>query len=320
MFETPILLITFNRPNHTRRVFEEIKKQKPKQLFIFQDGARQNNEADIEKYAAVRAIFTEPLDWDCELKTYYSDKNLGCGQGPATGISWFFEHVEQGIIMEDDTIPAMDFFLYAEELLVKYKEIDRIKVIGSMHIAGKKYDDNSYYFSMMNRNLCAWATWKRVWDKFDYYLTMVEKQTLFSALRKYGVTRREADYWCDRLDEIHKDRLNESSWDIQFLMSVWLENGIGICPNVNLSTNIGFDSEATHTVSSDSKAANVSTGVILPLVHPVKIKITRKADLDYHKFYFEPTEYGWSGFKRMPYRINKRIKRKIGIQGSWISK
>ena len=94
MFKTPILLITFNRPDHTRQVFEAIKKQKPAQLFVFQDGAREGNAGDIEKCKAVRAIFDEELDWECELHTNFSTVNLGCGHGPSSAITWFFEHVE----------------------------------------------------------------------------------------------------------------------------------------------------------------------------------------------------------------------------------
>ena len=75
-FNTPILLITFNRPNHTRQVWEAIKKQRPKYMYVFQDGAREGNATDTEKCAAVRAIFDEPLDWECEFKTFYSDNDF----------------------------------------------------------------------------------------------------------------------------------------------------------------------------------------------------------------------------------------------------
>lgn len=320
IFNTPILFITFNRPNHTKRVFDEIKKQRPKYLFIFQDGARNGNDGDSEKCAAVRAIFEESQGWNCELHTYYSDKNLGCGIGPVTGIQWFFDNVDQGIIIEDDAIPAPDFFLYAENLLNRYKENQQIRAIGSMNINGNKQGDFSYYFSMMNRNLCAWATWKRVWSDFDYYMDKIPLFCLKDALRKYGATPKEISYWCDRLDEIHKNRLNESSWDMQFLMSIWLSHGIGICPNVNLSTNIGFDAEGTHTKSSESRAANVSIDSILPLMHPSKILINRRADLNYHKLYFQPMEYGIIGLKRLPFRINKRLKDLLKHQGPWIKK
>ena len=316
-FKTPILLITFNRPDHTRRMFDVIKRQKPKSLFVFQDGAREGNIQDIEKCAAVRSLFKEPFEWECELKTFYSDKNLGCGLGPATGITWFFEQVVQGIIIEDDTIPGSDFFEYAEELLELYSEIDQIKVIGSIHLEEMKYGDGSYHFSMANRNLCAWATWRRAWNNFDYKLTNVSPVDLIRSMKKYNSSRREIEYWTEILDQLQHGNLIETSWDIQFLMSVWLKHGTGIFPNVNLSENIGFDHDATHTTHSNNILANVKAGSILPLSHPQEKHISRKADLNYHKLYFQPYEYGWQGIARLPYRINKRIKKLLGVKGSW---
>ena len=113
MFTTPILLITFNRPDHVRQVLSEIRKQQSVQLFVCQDGAREGNVLDAERVQQVRDVITELVDWPCELHTLYQDKNLGCGPGPAAGITWFFEHVEMGIILEDDAVPHPDFFEYA---------------------------------------------------------------------------------------------------------------------------------------------------------------------------------------------------------------
>ena len=318
MLKTPILIITFNRPNHTRQVWEEIKKQKPKQIFVFQDGARANNASDIEKCAEVRAIFEEKLDWECDLQTFYSETNLGCGRGPASAITWFFENVEEGLIFEDDAVPASDFFSYAEELLERYRNTEKVKVITSINLDTKKYGEASYYFTMMNRNLCAWAMWKRSWDNFDYYLDRVNREDLIKSIKiNYKSNVKIREYWADRLDEIHFDRLNDSSWDMQFLMSIWLKGGLGVAPNVNLSTNIGFDAEATHTISENNPLANLSVGSIMPLSHPVKVKQCKKADINYDKIYFQSNEYGIKGLKRLPFRVNKRIKRLFNIKGSW---
>ena len=56
MSDIPILLITFNRPEHTRRVLESIMAAQPKDLYVFQDGAREGNENDIKKCAEVRQV------------------------------------------------------------------------------------------------------------------------------------------------------------------------------------------------------------------------------------------------------------------------
>jgi len=317
-YETPILLLTFNRPVHTSKVFEAIKKQKPKYLFVFQDAPRSDNDADKDKCSAVQAIFKEPLDWDCKLRTNFASDNLGCGKGPVTGISWFFENVEQGIIIEDDAVPSADFFQFAAELLERYKNNVDIRAIGSMKIDTEIYGNASYYFSMMNRTLCAWATWKRAWLDFDYYMKDVTIKDIKKAFVKYKLTWKEKYYWEGIFLEIQKDRLRDTSWDLQFLFSIWLNQGMGICPNVNLSTNIGFDFEATHTTNSDNPAANLLVENLSHIIHPTKLKINRKSDRKFVKMYYQPYEYGFQGFKRLPFRINVTLKRLLKYEGSWL--
>lgn len=318
MFTTPILLITFNRPDHVRQVLTEIRKQQPAQLYICQDGPRIGNQKDQIGVREVRNVINELIDWPCELHTLYQEKNLGCGPGPAAGISWFFNQVEMGIIFEDDAVPHPDFFEYAATLLEKYKNDDLVRAIGSMKLYNERFGDGSYYFSMMNRTLCAWATWRRAWQYFDYEMKQYTRKDLRKAMRTYGATLREIEYWQERLLEIQKDGLGNSSWDQQFWMSIWLTGGKGICPNSNLSTNIGFDETGTHTTDGNNVGSCRPLEPILPIVEPTDNSIQRKADLLFHKTYYSPWEYGWSGIKRIPYRINKRLKGLLNHQGSWL--
>ena len=293
-------------------------------LYVCQDGARVGNENDRIKCQEVRDVIEE-LTYEYKTKhshftlhKLYQTTNLGCGPGPAAGITWFFEHVEQGIIIEDDAVPHPDFFGYCEELLDLYKYYSDIRAIGSMHLENRTYGDGSYYFSMMNRTFCAWATWKRAWADFDMYHRNVSCKQLNQCLKDYGCDLRMREYWCERLKEVQKDAYHNSSWDQQFWISIWLHRGKGIMPNVNLSSNIGFDEQGTHTTNSSSIAAYRATYSILPLKHPSDMHIQHTADMRFQRIYFNPWDYGWSGFKRLPYRVNKRIKRLIGHEGSWI--
>ena len=317
----PVLLVSFNRPNHVKRVLKAIMVAQPKELYVFQDGVRENNKGDVQKCAEVRKVVEELTKGKhIVLHTFYSKHNLGCGPGPAAAIDWFFENEEMGIIIEDDAVPHPDFFPYCEELLLKYKQDDDVRAIGSMHIEPKAYGNGSYYFSMMNRTLCAWATWRRAWQDFDLYHRSVTRSQLNRSLKKYGCGIRMREYWCERLADVQRDAYHNSSWDQQFWMSIWLHHGKGIMPNVNLCTNIGFGTEATHTFNGHSIAANNPSSPIMPLKHPADKRINRWADWHFQKEYFQPWEYGWSGMKRLPYRMNKRIKRLLGHQGSWLKK
>ncbi len=316
-----ILLVTFNRPNHARQVLEAILAAKPKDLYVFQDGARKGNVGDLAKCAEVRNV-VEELKAKCgfRMHTLYSDKNLGCGPGPMTALNWFFSENEMGIVLEDDAVPHPDFFPYAEELLLKYKDDESVCAIGSMNVDTQKWGDGSYYFSMMNRNLCAWATWRRAWERFDLRMLNVSRQELDRALRWYSCDVLEREYWCDRLKEVHKDGCGGRSWDMQFFMSIWLNHGKGIVPNVNLTSNIGTVGEATHAMRTGNLIDNVPTQSILPIVHPSSFEIQREADRQFHYRYFEPNKLGWGSVRICYHLLNKRLKRLVGHQGPWLKK
>ena len=319
--DTPILLIAFNRPNHTRKVLEAIMRQNPVELYVFQDGPRKDNTSDVSKCVEVRNVIEElTKDTSVKLHLFYSEINLGCGPGPMTALNWFFSENEYGIILEDDAVPHPDFFPFCEELLLRYKDDVDIRAIGSMHLDTMTYGDGSYYFSMMNRTFCAWATWARAWKDFDLYHRNVTRKQFDHCLKDYGCGLRMREYWCERLAEVQKDAYHNSSWDQQFWMSIWLHHGKGIMPNVNLSSNIGFGAEATHTFSTKSVGSNRKTDSIMPIKHPSSSKIQKRADKRFQAIYFDSSQYGWNGWKRLPYRINKRLKRLVGHEGPWIKK
>ena len=319
-YSTPILIIAFNRPSCIKALFEVLHGLKPQSIFVFQDGKRANNSYDDVNCDEVRRLIEKMVTWPCRIESFFSEHNLGCGPGPATAISWFFKHVEQGIILEDDAIPNLDFFLYAEELLARYKNDDTIRAIGSMNVDTQPWGDGSYYFSMMNRNLCAWATWKRAWESFDINLKNVSRRDLRQALKQYNCGVLERTYWCDRLDEVHKNCCDGKSWDMQFFMSIWLNHGKGIIPNANLSSNIGTVGEATHAMDEGNLIDNVPTAPILPLAHPSSDAIQHDADRQFHFRYFEPNKKEWKKGQIIYYVINKTIKKLVGHQGPWIKR
>ena len=109
-FTTPVLFLIFNRPDTTQKVFDAIKKAKPKQIFVAADGPREDKEGEKEKCEQARKVI-EKIDWDCKVKTLFRDKNLGCKVAVSSAIDWFFENVEEGIILEDDCLPSQSFFL-----------------------------------------------------------------------------------------------------------------------------------------------------------------------------------------------------------------
>ena len=111
---TPILFIIFSRPNTTQQVFDRIREAQPKRLYVAADGPR--NEAEQLRCEETRAIVSK-IDWDCELHTRFLDKNQGSDPHCLQAITWFFENEPEGIVLEDDCLPAHSFFGFCSELL-----------------------------------------------------------------------------------------------------------------------------------------------------------------------------------------------------------
>src|SRR3990170_3491351 len=144
-FSTPVLFLIFNRPDTTQVVFDQLKKVKPKYLFVAGDGPRESVPGEHDKCEETRKIINQ-VDWDCEVKTLFRDKNLGCGLAVSSAITWFFSQVPEGIILEDDCYPDLSFFRYCEELLLKYRDVDEVKLIGGNNFQnGITRGSGSYY-------------------------------------------------------------------------------------------------------------------------------------------------------------------------------
>jgi GR25 family glycosyltransferase involved in LPS biosynthesis len=239
---SPILLLIFNRPEKTQLVFDAIKKQRPERLFIAADGHRENRIGEKKLCEATRRII-EQVDWSCELKTLFREKNIGSKYAVSSAINWFFEDNEYGIILEDDCIPNDSFFTFCSQLLMRYEHDQSI-----MHITGTnlndtvKYGDGSYFFSHYP-NVWGWATWKRAWDKFD--LELADDQCYLSVINSTFRYYSERRFWKSRLDLVRSHHLD--AWDYQWMFSIWREKGLCVNSNYNLVENIGFGNDSTHT-------------------------------------------------------------------------
>ena len=167
MLNTPILFLIFNRPEITARVFQEIRKAKPKQIYIAADGPRIDHPDDTALCNKTRQI-CDSIDWDCEVKTLFREENLGCQLAVSNAIDWFFKHESEGIILEDDCLPSQSFFHFCAELLDFYRDDEEIMCIsGNNFQQGRGDDEESYYFSRYP-HCWGWATWRRAWNKYDH--------------------------------------------------------------------------------------------------------------------------------------------------------
>lgn len=274
--KTPVAFIIFNRPDTTERVFAEIAKVRPPKLLVVADGPRENRAGEAEKCAATRAII-DRVDWDCEVLTNYSDRNLGCKRRVSSGIDWVFEQVEEAVILEDDCLPDPTFFRYCQELLERYRHDQRIGMIsGDNFQFGRLRNNDSYFFSKYT-HIWGWASWRDRWvGSYDVTIAKWPRIRDEGWLADMVGNTLEAAYWKMVFERVLRGEID--TWDYQWLFANWVEGRMSVLPAVNLISNIGFGQNATHT-SWDSNRSNLARSPLrFPLIHPIGVFGNIKAD------------------------------------------
>jgi hypothetical protein len=272
---TPVLFIVFNRPDLTRRVFETIRQIQPKRLFVAADGPRNGNPNDQKACALTRELIRAGVDWDCEFRTLYRDRNLGCKAAVSSAIRWFFDQVERGIVLEDDCLPDPTFFPFCETLLARYDSDPRVMHIsGNNFQFGRKRGSASYYCSVYP-HIWGWASWRRAWIHYDVTMKSLPEFIRANAMRGITSNKDQQKYWLQIFKRVHEGAID--TWDYQWTFTVWSLGGLSILPNVNLVSNIGFDRNATHT-QAPSALADLPVAALTEIVHPRELGIDREAD------------------------------------------
>jgi hypothetical protein len=288
IFNTPILFLIFNRHDTTERVFQQIRAVQPRQLFVSADGPRLQKPEEYQKCAETRHII-EKVDWPCEVKTNFSEVNLGCRKAVSSGINWFFTYVTEGIILEDDCLPDISFFLFCETLLEYYRNNERIMHIGGANFQdGNTRGDGSYYFSNIS-HIWGWATWKRAWTLYDVHMKSYSEQIKQKILPRLIPDPSTCNYWKKNFDLVYENK--KDTWDFQWQYAITMNNGLAIIPNHSLISNIGFDRNATHTIDNFHTLANRPTSSITLINHPALIVPDLSADRYTFNNYMNPNNF-----------------------------
>jgi len=204
-------------------------------------------------------------------------KNLGCKNAVSSAITWFFDQVEEGIILEDDCLPDPSFFWFCQELLKHYRHDERVMMIsGDNFQGGHIRGDGSYYFSKYC-HIWGWATWKRAWKLYDVTMTSYPSFRSTNQIANVFENSDEQRYWLKRFDKAYKGEID--TWDYQWVYATFQNSGLSVLPNKNLVKNIGFGAGASHTSSSRDQLNAMQSFNINRIIHPTFFLPQKEAEL-----------------------------------------
>jgi hypothetical protein len=273
-----VLLLIFNRPETTARVFDAVRRARPPRLYVTADGPRATHAHDAARCAEVRRM-TQRVDWPCEVRTLTREHNLGCMLAVSQAISWFFDHESEGIVLEDDTLPLPSFFDYCDALLERYRNDARVAMISGLNPLGSMYPASASYFFSRHPQIWGWASWRRAWQGYDAEMADWPAWHAAGGLRRwFDGDACEAELWRARFDKAMY-RIYET-WDFQWIYHAWKQGGLAVLPAHNLVRNIGYGAEATHTCRAEPQWLRnaVPRDLAFPLQHLDVVASNKRAD------------------------------------------
>ena len=277
-------------------------------MYVAADGPRDGNLADHQGCEEVRDYLQKELNWEMDLNQRYQEVNLGCGKHVSSSISWFFEHEDEGIILEDDCVPSLSFFNFCTILLERYRHSENIQIIGGTNFLPTG-NGESYYFSDFPQ-IWGWATWKRAWNNYSFSLKEFSEEEMKTIVNDRFSNLQMRDYWLDIFRMMKSEPVD--TWDYQWTFSIWKANGICVIPSENLISNVGYGELATHTKDKNDLVFDRPVGDIVEWRHPQKIKVRK--DLDKLLFYknFEARKNAYF-LKKVKDKLQWEVKKLLGF-------
>ena len=261
------------------KVLGAIRKARPERLFIAADGPRKDHDGEAKLCEQTRSLVESGIDWECNVARLYRKENLGCRNAVSSAIDWFFSEVEEGVILEDDTLPTESFFRFAETMLERYRNDWQVMhVSGNNHQHGRIRGDVAYYASRFAHSW-GWATWRRAWNFYD--IGMLGFPEIWDGIaEKCSLSAELKEWWKMALGNVSSGITN--TWDFQWHYAVMKHLGLCLIPNRNLVKNIGVGNAATHMKKRDV-ASSIQAFELWDFSRPSSLEVNLTADrFDFH--------------------------------------
>ena len=315
MFDIPIVLFTFKRTDTVLRIIDRIKIVAPKKIYILSDGPR--NQSEEREVFEARKVIRAAIDWECDVVENYADRNIGVYERIGQGAQWVFRRERSAIFLEDDNLPAVSFFKYCEELLVRHEfSSDILWITGTNYLGKYVPKENQDYVYTRHLLPCGWASWASKFTQFYdgelKNLTNSSAQNLRSSFFNMSLYRQERLKYFKTKYLLSNDR-RKSSWDAQMGFSIRYHGMYGIAPCYNQIENIGVDAHSIHHGNNWKNEMTRrfcgigTTELVYPLAHPENISIDEQYERLIENIVLYPL------IERIQIRIATIVKPILGI-------
>lgn len=249
----PIVLIVFNRPNHTARVIDALAVNPmaaESDLYVYSDAPR--DEADRAGVEGVRNLIRS-IQGFRSVNLVERPENYGCRRNVLSAVSETLEGHDRCIVVEDDILASPLFLTYMNQALAQYEHESCLASIGAYTQPFNVPKDYQNPLFICQRH-CAWGwgTWKSVWMKLTENLFVLDDGMADPVVQSAFLKA------CGE-DLIRTYERLPDSWDLLVTYKAWTLGLYTLYPMAAMVKNIGRDGSGTNY----TKAAGFSEDTFL---------------------------------------------------------
>lgn len=313
----PIVVFSYNRPDHLRRTLEALAKNdlaEESVLYIYCDGAKADATEEQQQRVAENRKVAHASTGFKELQVVEAEHNKGLANSIIGGVSEVVNKYGRAIVLEDDLLTSPYFLKYMNSALEYYNDRPAVMSISANRPPVDKMEIPADYpydvFVCLRSYSTGWATWKDRWERvdwsMDYFEEFVKHPEQIEAFNRAGDDMT-------RLLQMQKDGKIDS-WAMRFGFAHFKEHSVAILPCVSYVDNIGFDGTGIHSGTNTTNEFRNDLSL--------SVKEPRFVDLVYEDSRIINAFYNRFCEKRRPLyqRIINTIFRRIGKKPPFVIK
>ncbi len=245
----PIVLFTYNRPDHARRTIDALKTNiyaAESRVFIYSDAPKNPEHVD-----AVRAVreYLHTVDGFKKVEIIERKENWGLARNIVDGVTKAVNEYGKVIVLEDDIATSKYFLKYLNDALEIYKKNERVMAVGSycsMCADDKPKMEETFF--LKDFYCWGWATWKTAWSHFDRSPDKIRDSFKKQEIYEFSLEGTRPDIWGQVLANCDG---SICTWAVFWAAAIFKQNGLVLYSKRDMSGNIGDDGSGVHHSASN---------------------------------------------------------------------
>ena len=252
---SPIILIIYNRAEHTKTVIDALllnSLASESILYIYSDASRCVE--DEESVNKVREYINNIKGFK-KIIIKLRENNYGLAKNMVSSVTEVINKHGMAIILEDDDVPSRYFLDFMNSALIKYKDDKKVMSITGYFFPVSPNDLKQTAFTRLSASW-GWATWARAWKYFDHDRNAPKLMNQFSpSMKKSFNFDNAANFW----GQLKGNKQNKiDTWGVFWYATVFMNNGLTLSPTKSLIKNIGNDNSGIHCDETDDYDVSIS--------------------------------------------------------------